>query len=209
MTNVNSNIQITATPAEFQNGNKGYTVEVKGLDNKLNCKRNFTEPLKAMRYMFLLSKRLDLQIEKLSLTAVSISYQRAKEALAKAQQEVQDVVKNIKESAEIDEDECVTIPLPSEDDDTDPIIKQYQDLKKKHPGAKLIFHCGDFYEAYDEDAVDIANILGITLTVRAKDKRKMCGFPYHALDTYLPKIIRAGHRVAICDQIEAPKSATE
>ena len=92
-----------------------------------------------------------------------------------------------------------------------PIIKQYNDLKQKHPDAMLLFRCGDFYETYKEDAVKASNILGITLTLHSKrmdDKGnplKMAGFPYHALDTYLPKLIRAGERVAICDQIEDSK----
>ena len=67
------------------------------------------------------------------------------------------------------------------------------------------FRCGDFYECYDEDAKKAADVLGITLTVRNSTGRKMVGFPYHALGTYLPKLIRAGHRVAICDQLEEPK----
>ncbi len=92
-----------------------------------------------------------------------------------------------------------------------PIVKQYLDLKKKHPDAILLFRCGDFYETYKDDAVKASNILGITLTKsngRKDDEGKplaMAGFPYHALDTYLPKLIRAGERVAICDQLEAPK----
>lgn len=92
-----------------------------------------------------------------------------------------------------------------------PIIKQYNDLKQKHPDAMLLFRCGDFYETYKEDAVKASNILGITLTQHSKRMDdegrplKMAGFPYHALDTYLPKLIRAGERVAICDQIEDSK----
>lgn len=92
-----------------------------------------------------------------------------------------------------------------------PIIKQYNDLKQKHPDALLLFRCGDFYETYKEDAVKASNILGITLTKHSKrmDEEgkplKMAGFPYHALDTYLPKLIRAGERVAICDQLESPR----
>lgn len=92
-----------------------------------------------------------------------------------------------------------------------PIIKQYNDLKQKHPDALLLFRCGDFYETYKEDAVKTSNILGITLTKHSKrmDEEgkplKMAGFPYHALDTYLPKLIRAGERVAICDQLESPR----
>lgn len=92
-----------------------------------------------------------------------------------------------------------------------PIIKQYNDLKQQHPDAMLLFRCGDFYETYKEDAVKASNILGITLTQHSKrmddegKPLKMAGFPYHALDTYLPKLIRAGERVAICDQIEDSK----
>ena len=95
-----------------------------------------------------------------------------------------------------------------------PIIKQYNDLKQKHPDALLLFRCGDFYETYKEDALKASNILGITLTKHSKrmDEEgkplKMAGFPYHALDTYLPKLIRAGERVAICDQLESPRQKT-
>lgn len=95
-----------------------------------------------------------------------------------------------------------------------PIIKQYNDLKQKHPDALLLFRCGDFYETYKEDAVKASNILGITLTKHSKRMDEegmplmMAGFPYHALDTYLPKLIRAGERVAICDQLESPRQKT-
>ncbi len=87
-------------------------------------------------------------------------------------------------------------------------MKQYFELKEKHPDAVMLFRCGDFYETYSEDAITAANILGITLTKRANGQAKhveMAGFPFHALDTYLPKLIRAGKRVAICDQLEDPK----
>ena len=89
-----------------------------------------------------------------------------------------------------------------------PMMKQFLDLKAKHPDALLLFRCGDFYETYSTDAVAASEILGITLTKRANGKEKtieMAGFPHHALDTYLPKLIRAGRRVAICDQLEDPK----
>ena len=91
-----------------------------------------------------------------------------------------------------------------------PMMQQFFSLKEKHPDALLLFRCGDFYETYCDDAVDAARILGITLTHRnngagAKGKDEMAGFPHHALDTYLPKLIRAGRRVAICDQLEDPK----
>ena len=90
-----------------------------------------------------------------------------------------------------------------------PMMKQYFELKAKHPDAIMLFRCGDFYETYSEDAVAAADILGITLTKRANGQSKtveMAGFPHHALDTYLPKLIRAGRRVAICDQLEDPKT---
>ena len=96
-----------------------------------------------------------------------------------------------------------------------PIVKQFYDLKAKHPDALLLFRCGDFYETYGKDAENASKILGITLTRSSKTKDKdgkplsMAGFPYHALDTYLPKLIRAGQRVAICDQIEAPKQTVK
>lgn len=90
-----------------------------------------------------------------------------------------------------------------------PMMKQFFDLKAKHPEALLLFRCGDFYETYHDDAVEASRILGITLTKRnnggSSEATAMAGFPHHALDTYLPKLIRAGRRVAICDQLEDPK----
>jgi len=91
-----------------------------------------------------------------------------------------------------------------------PMMKQFFDLKAQHPDAVLLFRCGDFYETYCEDAVTASRILGITLTRRGngaggRTETEMAGFPHHALDTYLPKLVRAGKRVAICDQLEDPK----
>ncbi len=90
-----------------------------------------------------------------------------------------------------------------------PMMKQYLELKSKNPDAVLLFRCGDFYETYSTDAIEASEILGIALTKRANGKEgknvEMAGFPHHALDTYLPKLIRAGKRVAICDQLEDPK----
>ncbi|WP_203558311.1 DNA mismatch repair protein MutS [Bacteroides sp. 224] len=90
-----------------------------------------------------------------------------------------------------------------------PMMKQFLDLKAEHPDAVMLFRCGDFYETYSTDAIIASEILGITLTKRANGKEKtieMAGFPHHALDTYLPKLVRAGKRVAICDQLEDPKA---
>ena len=112
-----------------------------------------------------------------------------------------DVKQNTAETENNKRDMNETIVVP-------PILRQYNDLKKKHPDAMLLFRCGDFYETYKDDAVKASNILGITLTRYSQRKEedgsalRMAGFPYHALDPFLPKLIRAGERVAICDQIE-------
>ena len=103
--------------------------------------------------------------------------------------------------------------MVKEDKGLTPMMKQFFSMKAQHPGALMLFRCGDFYETYGEDAVESARILGITLTRRNNggngDSIEMAGFPHHALDTYLPKLIRAGKRVAICDQLEDPKKKRE
>ncbi len=89
-----------------------------------------------------------------------------------------------------------------------PLMKQYDNIKTKHPDAILLFRVGDFYETFGEDAIKTSEILGITLTRRANGSKtfiELAGFPYHALDTYLPRLVRAGQRVAICEQLEDPK----
>ena len=98
--------------------------------------------------------------------------------------------------------------MAKKDGELTPMMKQFYEFKSQHPDALLLFRCGDFYETYCDDAVDAARILGITLTKRnngASQGDAMAGFPHHALDTYIPKLIRAGRRVAICDQLEDPK----
>ena len=206
----NSSVQIVANAAEFKNGNKGFKVEIKGMEGKLNASRSFANPLKAMRYMFLLSKKLELQINSIDLAAVSIAYQKAKAELSQASNKVNEVAANAQSDAQELEKES-----ESEDSDSDPVKedkratfrKQFEEFKEKHPDALLLFRCGDFYETYEGDAEKAAEILGITLTYDRNNKRKMAGFPHHALDSYLPKLIRAGQRVAICDALEAPKAS--
>lgn len=198
------NVKITAANKEFKDGTNGYEVHIDGMDGRLACKMNFRDPLKAIRYMHMLSRRLDLQIDNIQLCALSLAYKRAKEA-------VEQVVDDAVAAAEMTEDgskpevskETTDEKKPDETDTTEltPIMKQFYDLKAKHPDALLIFRCGDFYETYNDDATVAAEILGITLTNREGKLNKMAGFPNHALDIYLPKLIRAGKRVAICDQL--------
>ncbi len=103
--------------------------------------------------------------------------------------------------------------MSTQDKAMTPMMRQFFSMKAKHPDALLLFRCGDFYETYGDDAVVAAGILGITLTKRNNGgnsgETAMAGFPHHALDTYLPKLIRAGRRVAICDQLEDPKKKRE
>ncbi len=93
---------------------------------------------------------------------------------------------------------------------TTPLMRQYQEMKAKYPGSLLLFRVGDFYETFEEDAVKASKVLDIVLTKRANGSAaavQLAGFPYHSLDTYLPKLIKAGFRVAVCDQLEDPKMA--
>ena len=119
--------------------------------------------------------------------------------------------KDIREEKEatVQRDNNATVEKKEETKDS-PIMKQWKELKDKHPDALLLFRVGDFYEMYEQDAKRGAEVLGITLTKRNTQAGPyMAGFPHHALDTYLPKLIRAGERVAICDQLEAPKQKQE
>ena len=206
-----ANVQISAVKKEFKNGQQGWQVFVDGMEGRLRCEMNFKDSLKAMRYCFLLSKRLELQINDIQLAALSLDYQRAKAAVDKAVEDATQVAGEVATEIGEAEAEPEEAPAPEEKSEelvrtpNNTLISQYEELKRKHPEAILLFRCGDFYECYDEDAVKAAEVLGITLTVRNSTGRKMAGFPYHALDTYLPKLIRAGLRVAICDQLEEPK----
>lgn len=168
-----TNVQITAVKKEFKNGQNGYEVKVEGMDGKLDCKMNFHEPLKAMRYMFLLSKRLELQIDTVQLAALSIAYQRAKEAENKAVEDAAQAVKELGEGDEpVQSPEISEGPAPA----ISPLLQQFDELKAKHPEALLLFRCGDFYESYREDAVALSEVLGITLPKRSSDNINMAGF---------------------------------
>jgi hypothetical protein len=205
-TNFNSSVQIVANATEFKNGNKGFRVEVKGMEGKLNASRSFANPLKAMRYMFLLSKKLELQINSIDLAAVSIAYQKAKAELAQASAKVNEVAANAQSDAQELEKESESEDSDSDnkEDNADLHLKQFKEFKELHPDALLLFRKGDFYESYEDDAEQAAQILGLVVTRSANSK--LTGFPQHALDSYLPKLIRAGKRVAICDQITKSKA---
>lgn len=165
---------------------------------------NFTNAANALNYAFML-KGENCPISKNAMALIQAEIKRTgaistrAKAKAKAEQEA-------KEKAEAEEAakpkqivEAITAA---------PLIEQYQEMKKKHPDAVLLFRCGDFYECFGDDAKTASDVLGITLTTRANgsaEKIYLAGFPHHALDTYLPKLVRAGHRVAICEQLDEPK----
>lgn len=157
---------------------------------------NFTNAANARNYAFMLkSENCPISKNAMALIQAEIKRTGAVSTRAKARQEAE-----AKEAAMPKQIvEAITAA---------PLIKQYKEMKKKHPDAILLFRCGDFYECLGEDAQKASDVLGITLTTRANgkaDKIDLAGFPHHALDTYLPKLVRAGHRVAICEQLEDPK----
>lgn len=161
---------------------------------------NFTNAANALNYAFML-KGENCPISKNAMALIQAEIKRtgAISTRAKARQEA-------KEKAEAEEAakpkqivEAITAA---------PLIEQYQEMKKKHPDAVLLFRCGDFYECFGDDAKTASDVLGITLTPRANGSDEiiyLAGFPHHALDTYLPKLVRAGHRVVICEQLDEPK----
>ena len=205
-----ANVQISAVKKEFKNAQQGWQVFVEGMEGKLRCEMNFRDALRAIRYSFLLAKKLNLRINEVQLAALSLDYKQSKSAVEQAQvaevaTEVAQEVAAEAGAAEQDEHSDEKSEAPEEVALSDsPIFKQFCDLKKKHPDALLLFRCGDSYKCYEEDAIKAAEILCLTDIVE-EDKITVASFPYHALDTYLPRLIRAGHRIAICDQLEAPK----
>ena len=202
-----ANVQISAVKKEFKNGQQGWQVFVDGMEGRLRCEMNFTNALKAIRYSFLLSKRLNLQINDIQLAALSLEYQQSKSAAEQAQV-AEDATQAAQEAAGEAEEQVEAAPeeeQPAALGDS-PLFKQFCDLKSKHPDALLLFRTGDFYTCYEEDAITAAAVLALTDIIGTGDNISVARFPYHCLDTYLPRLIRAGHRIAICDQLEAPKN---
>lgn len=167
---------------------------------------NFTNAANALNYAFMLkAENCPISKNAFALLQAEIKRTGAVSSRAKARQEAK-----AKAEAESKAEEAKAVEAePKVEAVTDsPLEKQFEEMKKKHPDAILLFRVGDFYEIFSEDAVIASDVLGITLTRRAKGKDKyieLAGFPHHALDTYLPKLVRAGHRVAICEQLEQPK----
>ncbi len=190
---------------------------------------NFKDALKAIRYSFLLSKKLNLQINDIQLAALSLDYQQSKAAIKREapelvleseREQARTKFKSAVEQAKVAEDatqaaqeaaaeageaEEKVEAAPQEEQPAalgdSPLFKQFCDLKKSHPDALLLFRSGDVYKCYEEDAIKAAEILVLTDISSTDDNITVACFPHHALDTYLPKLIRAGIRVAICDDI--------
>ena len=197
-----ANVQISAVKKEFKNGQQGWQVFVDGMEGRLRLEMNFTNALKAIRYSFLLSKRLNLQINEIQLAALSLDYQQAKES-SKAQvaEVATEVAQEVAAEAEQGEPSDEKSEAPEEVAASEsPLFKQFCDLKKKHPNALLLFRSGDVYKCYEEDAIKAAEVLCLTNIVE-EDKITIASFPHYSLDTYLPRLIRHGIRVAICDDI--------
>lgn len=303
-----ANVQISAVKKEFKNGQQGWQVFVEGMEGKLRCEMNFRDALRAIRYSFLLAKKLNLRINEVQLAALSLDYKQSKSAVEQAQvaevatEVAQEVVAEAEQGEPSDKkseaahefvscsqmykfrdehpdavvigrndevcemfgedakacaaalgntpeilpdgtpyflfdmkylDECIQKLVASGkkvclweifkgDDDLEefkamveaeiarnkqansPLFKQFVELKKNHPDALLLFRSGDVYKCYEEDAIKAAEVLCLTDIVE-EDKITIASFPHHSLDTYLPRLIRHGIRVAICDQLEAPK----
>lgn len=182
---------------------------------------NFTNAANALNYAFLLKKRHGINIARRAFDlimweikrtgAISTRAQRKAEAAkATAEPTAEPTAEQTTEPTEATASKNVEKPKRKRAAKVaeTPLMKQYKAMKKKHPDAILLFRCGDFYECFSEDAVKASEILGITLTRRANGKSEaieLAGFPHHALDKYLPMLVRAGQRVAICEQLEDPK----
>ena len=156
----------------------------------------FSEPLKALRYAFILRKRTGAVIPKAIYNKLmaEVKAMRPQAESTPAQQESQPAAAAAGEA-------------PAAEAEQSPIARQYGEMKAKHPDAILLFRVGDFYESFGDDAVAVSEILGIVLTrTQAKDiTERQAAFPAHALDSYLPRLVRAGKRVAICDGLPEPQ----
>jgi hypothetical protein len=180
---------ILASKREVKSGAQMWHV-YRSEDNVKSGEFYFSEPLKALRYAFILRKRTGAVIPKAIynklMAEVKASQSQPQEASAAAEQESQPTAEVVGEAS--------------------PLARQYSEMKAKHPDAILLFRVGDFYESFGPDAQAVAEILGIVLTRTAAQDvtSEQAAFPAHALDSYLPRLVRAGKRVAICDGLPEP-----
>lgn len=168
----------------------------------------FKNAANALNYAFLLKKRHGITIARRAFDLIIWEIKRTGAVSTRAKARAEAKAEAMPEAEEVKAPEAEKPEPKVEAVNTTPIMKQYKEMKKKHADAIVLFRVGDFYETFAEDAVIAAEVLGITLTRRSQGKNKsieLAGFPHHALDTYLPKLIRAGHRVAICEQLEDAK----
>ena len=164
-------------------------------DSQKSAEFYFTEPLKALRYAFILRKRTGAVIPK-------AIYNRLMADVKASQPQPQQEPSAEAEQAQQEQPTAEVVGEPS------PLARQYEEMKAKHADCILLFLCGDFYAALGEDGAAVAEICGLVLTrnEQAQDiTAQQCAFPAHALDSYLPRLVRAGKRVAICDQLAAPE----
>lgn len=174
---------------------------------------NFTNAANALNYAFLLKKRHGITISRRAFDLIMWEIKRtgavSTRAKARAEAKARAAEPQPEPKAEPEQEAKPKKAAKAPSRKSHTLEKQFEEMKKKHPDAILLFRVGDFYECLGEDAVVASDILGITLTRRASGKSKsieLAGFPHHALDTYLPKLVRAGRRVAICEQLEEPKA---
>ena len=212
-----ANVQISAVKKEFKNGQQGWQVFVEGMEGKLRCEMNFRDALRAIRYSFLLAKKLNLRINEVQLAALSLDYKQSKSAVEQAQ--VAEVATEVAQEVAAEAEQGEPSDKKSEAAHEFVSCSQMYKFRDEHPDAVVIGRknevcemfgedakacAADSYKCYEEDAIKAAEILRLTDIVE-EDKITIASFPYHALDSYLPRLIRAGHRIAICDQLESPK----
>ena len=191
---------ILASKREVKSGAQMWHV-YRSEDGQKSAEFYFSEPLKALRYAFILRKRTGAVIPK-------AIYNRLM-ADVKAQS-VGAPVPEASESAPAPEAQQEPSEAPTAEvvGEPSPLARQYEEMKAKHPDALLLLRCGDFYAAFGEDGAAVAEICGLVLTRTESRKditREQAAFPAHALESYLPRLVRAGKRVAICDQLAAPE----
>ena len=182
---------ILASKREVKSGSQMWHV-YRSVDNVKSEEFYFSQPLKALRYAFILRKRTGAVIPKAIYNKLMAEVKASQPQAESAPEQEQPTAESVGEAPAAVE--------PS------PVARQYEEMKAKHPDAVLLFLVGDFYESFGDDAKIVSDVCGLVLTrTQAQDiTAEQAAFPAHALDSYLPKLVRAGKRVAICDQLSEP-----